>query len=273
MKWLPLAALLSVALFAQAPAFEVATINSSPRASHGNLTSVRIDQSQVRIDGLSLAAILALAFRVHRAQIIGPDWLTTTGFTIVAKIPAGGSASEVPEMLQNLLIDRFRMKVNRETRDLPAYILTAGKRPLPPLEDGTPEITADSAGDNAKVVQTPVGEMKMSTTASGGQIVGSRLRVSLSREGAQLEMTSVATLVKALTADQDLPVVDQTGLTGKYRIALDMRAGKAAPLNPNTPLNRELDAVEEHLGLKVTRGKAPLEAIVINQIEKTPTAN
>jgi uncharacterized protein (TIGR03435 family) len=274
MKWLPLAALLSASVFAQSPGFEVATISPSPGARRMGLNSVTIDESRVRINAVTLTSVIAMAFHVHPSQVIGPDWLTTTGFTIVAKIPGSGSAGQVPEMLQNLLKERFGMKVHTETRDLPAYILTAGKRPLPPLDSSTPEFTADSAGDGARAVQTPFGEMKMTVTGNSGQLVGSGLRVLISGGHAQLEMTRVAMLAKALSADMDIPVVDQTGLTGRYKIVLATGgANVRPPLNPDVPSNPAVDAVEDQLGLKMTRGKAPLEAIVIDQIEKTPTEN
>jgi len=274
MKWLPLAALLSVSPLAQSPAFEVATISPSPRAARMGLNSVAIDQSQVRVNGVTLASVIAMAFRVHPSQVIGPDWLTATGFTIVAKIPAGGSTAQVPEMLQRLLMERFGMKTRTETRELPAYILTAGKRPLPPLDSATPEITADSAGNDARVVQTPLGEMKMTINGNSAQIVGSGLKVSISGGSPQLEMHTVAMLAKALSADMDIPVVDQTGLTGRYRIVLATGGANARPpLNPDAPRNAAVDAVEDQLGLKMTRGKAALEAIVIDHIEKTPTEN
>jgi uncharacterized protein (TIGR03435 family) len=274
MKWLSLVPLLAASVFAQSPAFEAATIHPSARAIRWNLMSVRIDQSQVRIDGLSLAAVIALAFRVHPSQIIGPDWLTTTGFTIIAKIPEGGSISEVPEMLQNLLVNRFHMNVNRETRDLPAYILKAGKRPFPPLDSATPEFTADSAGGDAKVVQTPLGEMKMAMTGNSRQFVGSGLRLASIEGGLQLEVHSVAMLAKVLSTDTDIPFVDQTGLTGRYRIVVSTGGPKVhPPLNPDAPSNPAFDAVEDQLGLKVSHGKATLEAIVIDHIEKTPTEN
>ncbi len=274
MKWLPLAALLSVSVFAQSLAFEVATINPSPGATRMNLTSVVIDQSQVRMNRLSLSSVIAVAFHVHPSQVIGPDWLTATGFTIVAKIPAGGSVAQVPEMLQHLLRERFGMKAHAETRNLPAYILTAGKRPLPPLDSSAPEITADSAGADARAVQTPLGEMKLAVNGNSGQLVGPGLRVSLGGTGTQMEMTSVATLAKVLSADADVPVVDQTGLTGQYRIVLKMGgANVRPPLNPDAPRNAAFDTIEDQLGVRISSGKAPLEAIVIDQIEKTPTGN
>jgi uncharacterized protein (TIGR03435 family) len=238
------------------------------------LNSVTIDQSQVRINGVWLTSVIAMAFHVHPSQVIGPDWLATTGFSIVAKIPAGGSAGQVPEMLQHLLVERFGMKAHTETRDLPAYILTAGKRPLPPLDSSAPEITADSAGDDARVVQTPLGEMKMTMSENSAQLVGSGLKVSVSGGSPTLEVHTVAMLAKALSADMDVPIVDQTGLAGRYRIVLATGGANARPpLNPDAPRNAAVDAVEDQLGLKMTRGKAPLQAIVIDHIEKTPTGN
>ena len=76
---------------------------------------------------LSLDNLIAIAYRVKRYQISGPDWMASERFDIAAKLPAGAAEKEIPEMLQALLEDRFQMKMHRESRELPVYALVVGK--------------------------------------------------------------------------------------------------------------------------------------------------
>jgi uncharacterized protein (TIGR03435 family) len=84
---------------------------------------VRIAGSQVRITGVSLQTLITFAYQVRPQQIIGPDWLGHGRFDLAATIPADGSVMQVPAMLQALLVDRFHMKMHRESRPSPVYAL------------------------------------------------------------------------------------------------------------------------------------------------------
>jgi uncharacterized protein (TIGR03435 family) len=64
------------------------------------------------------------------AQIYGPDWMASERFDLSATLPAGSSASRLPEMFQALLADRFQVKLHREKKEFPVYMLTVGKGTL-----------------------------------------------------------------------------------------------------------------------------------------------
>jgi uncharacterized protein (TIGR03435 family) len=71
---------------------------------------------------------LARAFEVRFAnQITEPSWITTERYDIIAKAPDGTPREQIPLMLRSLLIERFQLKLRRETQDLPAYNLVTGK--------------------------------------------------------------------------------------------------------------------------------------------------
>src|SRR6185503_7304901 len=82
-----------------------------------------IDGSQVRITSLSLKDYISIAYQMRINQIIGPDWIGTQRFDIAGKLPDGAPQDDVAEMLRTLLVDRFQLKVHRETRELPVYVL------------------------------------------------------------------------------------------------------------------------------------------------------
>jgi len=105
---------LSFAAFAQE--FEVASIR--PSSQNGQTKGVKVDGSMVRCSALTLKVYLQLAYRLKLYQIVAPDWMTSTRWDITAKLPEGSSAKQIPETMQALLVDRFRMKMHRETREV-----------------------------------------------------------------------------------------------------------------------------------------------------------
>ena len=129
------AVLLSAAAFGQtAPPrleFEVASIKPSPPPSAGQvLAGIKIDGAQLHSRSLALRDYIQSAYKVKNYQVEGPAWLGSERYEIDAKLPAGATREQVPEMLQALFADRFELKVHRETKDFPVYGLVVGKGAL-----------------------------------------------------------------------------------------------------------------------------------------------
>src|SRR2546421_3982241 len=174
--------------FSQAPpaalSFEVATIKPAepinPQAilTTGKLPHVgmSVEGSRVDIGYMSLADLIPTAFNVKPYQISGPDWMSSQRFDILARMPEGTTKEQVPQMLQALLIERFQLKVHRESRDLPIYALIVAKGG-PKLKESTPDPETPAeppkgavtlgAGTNAVSVNTSSGGATV-TTAQGG---------------------------------------------------------------------------------------------------------
>jgi uncharacterized protein (TIGR03435 family) len=118
---------------AAAPAFEVASIKpAAPLDANAVMSGklhlgMRTDAARVDIGYLSLADLIHLAYRVKPFQISGPDWMGGQRFDIQAKIPEGASTDQVPEMLQALLAERFKLAVHRENTEQAVYALVVGK--------------------------------------------------------------------------------------------------------------------------------------------------
>lgn len=227
-------------------AFEVATIKPSEPgvvASPTRNSGMRITGDRVEIRDFDLRFSLGQAYRVRPIYVFGENWITTAKFDISAKIPEGATAAQVPEMLQALFTERFGVRMHRETRQMPVFVLKVAKggfklKELPP---DTPNSSRNSSGS-----MVMVGTLE--AIGAAGSFAGSRN-----------------------------PLVDQTGLTGKYEIALDpalIFAGLANrdPLDDSDALARMQEAVAP-LGLTIERGRVPEEVVVIDHIEHTPTGN
>src|SRR5579884_1799309 len=128
--------------------FEVASIKEvapldGQAIMSGRLPGVSVDNALVRFSNKSVMELIWWAYRVSRNRIVeGPVWLSaseTPRFDIVAKIPEGATKEQVPEMLQTLLAQRFKLVVHREKREAPAYALLVG-RGGPRLKEAVPNL-------------------------------------------------------------------------------------------------------------------------------------
>src|SRR5262245_14369681 len=118
-----------------APAFEVASIKET-RPSVENMQAgqfhvgININESRADYGFMSLADLIPYAYRVRPYQLSGPSWMSETRWDILAKIPEGQPGDRAPEMMRNLLAERFKLSVHRETREQSVYALVVGKAGL-----------------------------------------------------------------------------------------------------------------------------------------------
>lgn len=105
------ALLLPAAIFGQVRhEFEVASIKPAMPMTPDTILGMHVDGAQIRVTYFSLKDILAMAYPVRFEQIIGPDWLPSERFDVVAKLPDGATRAQIPEMLQALIQDRSRIR-------------------------------------------------------------------------------------------------------------------------------------------------------------------
>ncbi|MBV8729111.1 MAG: TIGR03435 family protein, partial [Acidobacteriia bacterium] len=202
----------------------------------------------------------------------GPAWIYSDYYTINAEAP--GNASEAVmegPMLQALLEDRFRLRVHRQTRQVPVYALTVAK--------GGPKIKPITesncvARDYSKFPPPPPppGKRPCFDMIARGAGPNAKIRDD--------ESTSDY-FTKLLGLALDRPVIDRTGLTGKYNLVLEFAVDQATarladdlPTQPSDepPAPSIFTAVEEQLGLRLVSTRGPREFLVIDHIER-PSEN
>ena len=263
----------------QAPAFEAASIREAPPLSFEHAQSGQIHVG-TKINGdhadygyMSLADLIAYAYRVKRYQLSGPAWLNETHWDISTKLPAAQPLDHTPEMMQNLLAERFKLTIQRESRQQPVYALVVGK--------GSLKIQKATAQDDV-------------TQGNGAVVSGGTtgtVRVSPGPNGLRLQMANItmASFSGLLTQFVDRPVIDATQLNGEYQVTLDL----PADLMNGMPAAQKLTAIlglgssgmvpdtwdaaifqaVKTLGLELKSRKDSVETIVVDHAEKTPTAN
>jgi len=204
---------------------------------------------------LSLDDMIREAFQLKKFELIGPKSLGDEIFLLQATMPLGTSNNDARLMLQQALMERFGLKYNREPRDVSVYALVAAKNgvKLQPADD--------PAHRQLKSVETSAGTMHAQVSYRPGQFFA--LAITLDELARQLESFG----------DLDLPIVDATGLSGEYRIDLHW-----TPQEQDNGLVTGKDAsftkaVEAQLGLRLEKRKASYDVLVIDQIERMPSAN
>src|SRR6185369_2271727 len=207
---------------------------------------------------------LSFAYGMKSYQMSGPNWLREARYDIMAKGPAGTRREDLPKMTQALLAERFKVQAHQETREIPAAVLTVGKDG-PKLKEAAPE-----SGDG-----------------QGGAQVG----MSASESGVErLEVKggTMSALVNTLTGLLGRPVVDKTGLTGRYDFTLEFSRSETAgpnatggfnepPRMPPPPVGAEpalsVYTSIQQLGLRLTGQKLPMNVLVVDSADKAPVEN
>jgi len=275
--------------------FEVASIKPSAPPVDGRLM-VRLGGDPGRLDysNVSIKELIRQAYGVKDYQISGPDFLASTRFDVLAKLPPDTPRSKVPEMLQALLAERFKLTIHRETKDLPMYALVVGKngskmRESEPLDPNAPPPGSGPGPDGPPRIGKD-GMPQFPPGAARGPMMMMNGRGHLNAK-----MMGMSGLVNMLSNQLDRPVLDETGLKGNYDFTLDWTpdesqrpnfipglpppppgAGEGhAPSASNPEANGVslFTAVQSQLGLKLDAKKGPVELIVVDHVEKTPTEN
>jgi uncharacterized protein (TIGR03435 family) len=288
MRWLVVAA---VALAAHAQSFEVASIRPSApmetiaqQVQAGKLhLGLYVDQARVDIAFLTLGDLIPLAWRVKPHQVSAPEWMQNDRWDILAKLPEGATKAQVPEMLQALLRDRFKLEVHKETREKSVYVLTGGSK----LKEATAPVRGSGAFATA-VAEAPQGKVERSedgrTMIVSGGAAGTIRMTDVGQDAISIRMNAtIPALVDLLQLDK--PVVDQTDLKGEYELTLVvpnntakvlMRSAMGIGMFGGPQDSMDAAPITQALakaGLKLESRKMAMEVIVVDRAEKRPTEN
>jgi uncharacterized protein (TIGR03435 family) len=296
--------------------FDVATVKPAAPPTPDGRGMIRIgpptggpgtkDPGRIHYPFTTLKILIQNAYDVKDFQISGPAWLSTERFDIQATMLPETTKEQFKVMLQNLLAERFKMTVHRETKELPMYSLIVTKSG-PKLKESPPETPAAPAdADDTPKPPPPLpgpGQMKFDAEgfpilplpAGGGRgglfqmMMPGRSRLIANRQ-------SMQDLAERLSSVLTKPVTDATGLKAKYDFTLTYSPeglasggglfGAPPPPPPPGGGGRMLEnmpdveapqnlfsSIQAQLGLKLDPKKGLVELIVVDKAEKTPTEN
>ena len=256
------------------PSFEAASIKRNTSGGPG-APYLQIEGSQLVVVNNNLFTIIRTSWNIQPTQILGgPDWVRSEGerFDITAKIPDGTKRDQVRPMAQALLAERFKLKVHRETRELPVYALVMAR----PDRKLGPQMVAATFDCKTYLAALSRGERVAPPPPNGDKFVcGSKMAPGRILAGG-IQIADLAGVLSNFVGGR--PVIDRTGLTADYEFDLtwtpEVVPGPSAEsfvrVDPNGP--SLFAAVQEQLGLKLEATTGPVEVLVIDSAER-PTPN
>jgi len=194
----------------------------------------------------SLKNLIRAAYNVRSSQYIeAPSWMESATFDVVANVPPGATRDQASLMLQNLLADRFQLKVHRSTKELPIYALV--------VANGGPKLKV--------AVNDPDAPQSRGTLWSGG------------RKKFEFNSWTMTSFADTLESDVDRPVIDMTGLKGTYDIRLEFSETRSALGSPDPQAAELFTALREQLGLQLESRRGPVVVLVVESALRQPTEN
>jgi len=258
-------------------AFEVATLKQNKSGERGGGVR-RLPGGRVTVTNMPARGLVTFAYQLGQWQLIGgPGWLADDRFDITAKIegnpewegPGSGKPDPIQVAMRALLVDRFKLKLHTEMRDLDAYALVMVRpgTPGPALKPSTTDCKA--LAEQLRQGKQPAGGPPMTDGIMPCSILGRIGQIAF--DG--FPMSQAAGM---LVGQAGRPVIDRTNLTGNWRFLMKFAQERpqGAPLPPpGEPIAADPDApsfftaLQEQLGLKLESTKAPFEVTVIDSAE------
>lgn len=224
------------------PAFEVASIRPVPAGREGLISIGPYGVSRFTARNMPLTMLIELAYNVDGQSIVGqPKHIDSTLFDVDAKTEADIPLNYklLQPLLQELLEQRFGLKVHRETKVRPGYALVVAK-----------------GGPRLKGTNTP---------AEDSYIVPDQMQGAQLHD-ASVSMSSLATIISQIV---HRPVIDKTGLSGNYDLTLSYALEDATDSTSPSIYT----ALKEQLGLQLQPKKMPVEMLMIDSVNEMPTEN
>jgi uncharacterized protein (TIGR03435 family) len=257
--------------------FEAASLKRAPASTSAPMMTGgpgTNDPTRITFTNVPLKQLFVVAYGVKRDQVSGPDWLDSDKIDLSAKIAMGSSRTDFHVMLQNLLIERFGVAVHHEQKVVPSYDLVVAKK------DPKAALKTSKRVDDLPTDERRTPPMKFTVRPNG--------EANLTAEGVTLK-----TLASFLQQQLGQPVSDGTALKGIYDFEMQwsfdpttlprgmpfgMVSGAQASGSPGVLSDTSSSptlfvALQETLGLKLQPGKASIDLVVIDHINREPSPN
>lgn len=232
-----------------APAFDVASVKVAPpgRGGRGDGmhgpggNQIHAEPGSLSMRNVSMTSAIAWAYGVQQFQISGPGWLPMERYDIVAKAAGAAPDDQLRLMLRTLLADRLKLAAHHEEKVMPYYLLTVAKggpKFKESEEEGEPVIAPGPNNATAIIRRVPISQF----------------------------MDMIQNILRT-------PIVDQTGLKGRYDATLNIGALISSPIQNDDITGTIITAVQDLLGLKLEPKKGPIDMLIVDHAEKVPTEN
>lgn len=251
--------------------FEAVSIKPSQAAAGGSF-GMRPGGSLLMDDGL-LSPLIALAYGVKSFQIVdAPAWVARERFTIRTSAAGNPTPAQARVMLQNMLAERFHLRVHSEQRIATVHVLTVARNDgklgphmtprTPPCEPGSRISVSDLPPDFRRGIPAA-----LTTAPCGSTLIAGGDRMT----GLGMTTAALAQAIEGYWLNEH--VVDRTGLTGGFDILIENMVnqwGNRSPSLDATPSDAAPlpAALQEQLGLRIDARREPIDVLVIDRVER-----
>ena len=253
-------AVLSTAIFGlssqRQASFDTADVHASPRTPTPVMRAM-LRGGRYELRNATMIDLVRTAYNIDVPENIfgGPNWVEFDRFDIVAKAANDTPQETLHSMLQALLAERFKLKVHNDTKPMPGFVLTQGK------------------GKHRLKEADPSGKAGCETRALSIRMVEGRAIPETSSSCRNITMDTFAKELRTIASGYfTTPVINATELNGSWDFDLKFTprslVGAAGPDNVTI-----FDAVEKAIGLKLEERSLPRTVLLIDEVNKTPTAN
>jgi uncharacterized protein (TIGR03435 family) len=259
-----LACSLLIALAASAqptPKFEAADVRAIPSTTQSE-SGPYLMAGRYQVKRATLLDLIQAAYSLDEDKILGgPAWLAWDHFDVTAKLPSGSTAETRKLMLQELLAERFALKVHKDSQPMPAWALTAGKHAgLKP---------ADANGEPG--CKAPPQQPRR--VSADGTVTLPKTEYTCRNMTMKAFVEAMPDLRFAFGSLSGQPVVDQTGLSGAWDFSFQYSPPARGPAIDRSDAISFPEALDRQLGLKLEATKTPLPVLVVDSANRTPAPN
>jgi uncharacterized protein (TIGR03435 family) len=270
-----------VAVFSQSteppPKFEIADVHVSAKVVNPFIRTQPVRGGRYELKNATMVDLIRIAYGFAANKILGgPHWLEMDRFDVIAKVPADTTPETQKLMLQALLEDRFKLAARKETKPLPTYALTVGKKPQLKEADGkedtgchpqTVSAGADLQGGSTIIMGTPDGGVARIALGPGNTVHYACRNITMAAFAAELRG-----MVGASLGPNE--ILDETGLKGSWNFDVKWSMGFIGPLAAHKSEQiTTSEAIEKQLGLKLETRQVPTPVIVVESVNEKPSAN
>ena len=226
------------------PDWEVVTVK--PGDPYAKSDHINIQGRHVELENETVEILLLGGHTMQKNQFAGlPEWAKTERWTVdgLADVEGEPNLQQLQSLVRKVLAERFGLMTHREQREMPVFALRITK--------GGPKLRVNTSNPNGQ------------SDERGRHGVGWQMYTYTN--------TSIAEFVLEMLWAVDRPIVDQTGLKGRYDFQLKWLTEESHAMDPDAPPGL-FTAIQEQLGLKLEPVKAPADVLVIDKVER-PGAN
>jgi uncharacterized protein (TIGR03435 family) len=256
------------------PRFEVADVHVSAKTVNPFIRTGPVRGARYEVKTATMLDLIRIAYSFDPDKVLGgPNWLEMNRYDVVAKVPADSAPDAQKLMLQSLLADRFKLVVRKETKPLPTYALTVGKKPQLKEADG-----AEEPGCRPQTSSGPRSESDIVIFMENSE--GAPTTISLGPGGTihyicrNITMAAFAAGLRGMmgAAVGSNDVLDETGLKGNWNFDVKWTL-LMGPIGGTGERITVFEAVEKQLGLKLEERQVPTPVIVVDSVNEKPSPN